>query len=89
MEMTMMKGLKLFPNPVTDELQVQYDAPQQGDVTVSVTDVTGRLRLQETFNSRSGGNLYRLRTSNLSNGIYIMQIMQDGNRVSKKFEVRK
>jgi hypothetical protein len=89
MEMTMMKGLKLFPNPVVDELQVQYDAPGQGDVTISVSDVTGRLRMQETFNSRVGGNLYRLKTSTLTNGIYIMQIIQNGSRVSKKFEVRK
>jgi len=89
MEMTMMKGLKLFPNPVVDELQVQYDAPGKGDVTISVSDVTGRLRMQETFNGRAGGNLYRLKTSTLTNGIYIMQIMQDGNRVSKKFEVRR
>jgi hypothetical protein len=89
MEMTMMKGLKLFPNPVVDELQVQYDAPGQGDVTISVSDVTGRLRMQETFNSRAGGNLYRLKTSTLTNGIYIMQIIQNGSRVSKKFEVRK
>jgi hypothetical protein len=71
------------------ELQVQYDAPEKGDVTVSVTDVTGRLRMQETFASKAGGNLYRLKTATLTNGIYIMQIMQNGNRVSKKFEVRK
>jgi hypothetical protein len=89
MEMTMMKGLKLFPNPVMHELQVQYDAPEKGDVTISITDVTGRLRMRETFNSKAGGNLYRLNTSKLNNGMYIMQIMQAGSQVSKKFEVRK
>ncbi|HLO81471.1 MAG TPA: T9SS type A sorting domain-containing protein, partial [Chitinophagaceae bacterium] len=89
MEMTMLKGLKLFPNPVMHELQVQYDAPETGDVTVSVTDITGRLRMQETFNSKAGGNLYRLNTSKLNNGMYIMQIKQNGNQVARKFEVRK
>jgi Secretion system C-terminal sorting domain len=89
MEMTMMKGLKLFPNPVMNELQVQYEAPEQGDVTVTVTDITGRLRMRETFTSRAGGNLYRLNTSRMNNGMYIMQIMQNGSQVAKKFEVRK
>jgi Secretion system C-terminal sorting domain len=84
-----MKGLKLFPNPVIDELQVQYDAPGQGDVTLSVTDITGRLRMQETYSGRSGGNVFKLNTSKLNPGLYIMQIRQNGSQVAKKFEVRK
>jgi hypothetical protein len=89
MEMTMMKGLKLFPNPVINEMQVQYEAPQTGDVTISVLDITGRLRMQETYSGRSGGNLFRLNTAKLNNGMYIMQIRQNGSQVSRKFEVRK
>jgi hypothetical protein len=89
MEMTMLKGLKLFPNPVINEMQVQYDAPENGAITISVVDITGRLRMQETYSGRSGGNLFKLNTSKLNTGMYIMQIRQNGSQVAKKFEVRR
>jgi hypothetical protein len=89
MEMAMLKGLKLFPNPVINEMQVQYDAPENGAITISVMDITGRLRMQETYSGRSGGNLFKLNTSRLNAGMYVMQIRQNGSQVTKKFEVRK
>ncbi len=89
LELTIIKGLKLFPNPVNNELQVQYDAPENGTITISVLDITGRLRMQETYSGRSGGNSFRMNTSKLSAGMYIMQIRQNGSQVSKKFEVRR
>ncbi len=88
-EVEMMKGLKLYPNPVMSELQVQYQASTIGEVTISIHDITGRLRAQEAFSSKTGMNFYKMNTDKLNNGMYIMQISQNGNQVSKKFEVRK
>jgi hypothetical protein len=88
-EAKMMKGLKLYPNPVMSELQIQYEASATGEVVIAINDITGRLRAKQTFTTKSGMNFYKINTDKLNSGMYIMQISQNGNQVSKKFEVRK
>jgi len=55
--------LKLFPNPATDEIQIQIDAQFE---TISILDITGKVMLTTTQN--------RIPVSHFGKGVYLAQI---------------
>ncbi len=56
-------GLVLFPgqpNPVSDYTDIQFSLPQSGRVSLTVTDMTGRILLDRAFEGVAGMNVIRL-----------------------------
>ena len=81
-------SLVVYPNPVEDVLAIKWDSPWNGDVSVEIFNSMGQIvqRKQET----KFGNLMELslRLGNLPDGMYIVQMTQNGHaqhaRVFKK-----
>ncbi len=71
--------VKVFPNPVKDQFNVQFGLPQSG--VLRLHNLQGQLLQEETFINRKSLN-YQLEGSG---GVYFMEIInQEGERVVQK-----
>lgn len=72
----------IYPNPVTDELVVEWNGLSNMKTQVSIRDVAGRLLQTATVTTRTGFNQLKLNTSQLSAGQYFLSLdLGDGNIV--------
>jgi len=82
-------NIQLFPNPTSGYVNLRSIGDVfQGDVHIMVSDIQGRtiLQLRENF---QGNNLVQFNMSNLTRGIYFVNIMgEDGKRAVKKLIVQ-
>jgi hypothetical protein len=85
-DVTLGVRLKVFPNPNTDYLVLQIDAPQPSDSwTYTMMDMQGRVCLQGS--TQSGETM--LSTGSLPTGQYILQVMPVGLKTIKTFSIVK
>jgi Secretion system C-terminal sorting domain len=68
-----------FPSPVSNDLTVQYSAEKNGDISLKVMDIFGRIILTENTFATEGGNISKLNLTNLAAGAYILQL-SDGQK---------
>lgn len=67
----------LFPNPVSDQVQVQINQPESAYLLASVVDITGRLVLEQGFETEKGFNTIELSLGALTPGAYILRTEDD------------
>lgn len=68
-------GLSIYPNPTNGNVTVNFFAADNEDVTVNVLDLNGRLiRSESVKNLTSGYTDYNFNTSDMNNGVYIVNI---------------
>jgi hypothetical protein len=67
-------NVKTFPNPTLSDVTVAIESPKAFEATVSILAVMGRNRLTTVHNVNIGDNRLELPTTNLSTGIYFIQI---------------
>jgi lysyl endopeptidase len=76
-------ALEAWPNPANEMLQVRYDAPVSGRVTVQLVDMTGRTVLRTETAVLGGNNALELQTGHLPAGHYLLQVM-DGQGLGQR-----
>ncbi len=75
-----MTDIKLFPNPVNEDLNISFVAGAEGEIHVQVLDLLGRLQMEQTFTSQLGENLMSLPVKPMLSGPYIL-IIKDKNQI--------
>jgi hypothetical protein len=76
--------LKVFPNPVRDELNVQINCHGKESLQIIISDLTGSIVYHENINFNCG--TLQIPIQQLSNGIYLIKLSQrNGNFVMNKF----
>lgn len=75
-EVPLRSDLRLWPNPVQDELQISFTGQAGGTVPVAVIDHTGRTVLAAAPATTAGAMTLRLSTATLAPGLYLMRIGQ-------------
>ncbi|MCB0632794.1 MAG: M4 family metallopeptidase [Lewinella sp.] len=73
------EGLKLYPNPVREQLQMELELPASDQVLIQVFDQLGHNVYSEQQSLGSGLQKISLDLGNLSGGTYVLDIRQ-GNR---------
>lgn len=63
--------IQIYPNPFTDELTIQTSGNRE--YSVELTTITGRT----VYQSKMEGNSHRINLSELSSGIYLVQMKSD------------
>lgn len=84
-EFTMIEITALFPNPAQDVLNIAYDVPVDGTISIEVYDVLGRKVLDESRIHNAGEQELRLNIANLEAGYHLLRIQKGGEQVIKKF----
>jgi hypothetical protein len=82
--------IKLYPNPVTHESVLELDLASTQKITISLLDLNGKIIRQEKKNLLVRINKISLENwiSNLTSGLYILQITDD-HGAQKSFKIEK
>lgn len=79
-------GLSLFPNPVNNELQVSALSAGETEANITITDLIGKVVLEQSMRLQPGKNNIGLPVETLVQGIYLFRLTtRDGNQVTIKF----
>lgn len=69
--------VKMFPNPVSDVLNIQYSGNPLNEMQVEIADISGkRISIQKLYAVESGQNI-SLNMSSLQKGMYICKLISD------------
>ncbi len=64
----------VYPNPASSKVTVLVDAPSKNDVTIRITDLTGRTVAQRKAVVNSGSNTFEVAIGNLVPGMYLLRL---------------
>lgn len=79
-------GVSIYPNPVSEELTVNYAVASASDVTVEVVDITGKVIATVNEGAKAqGSHTAAINTAALATGVYYANIYANGTKVTKKF----
>jgi type IX secretion system substrate protein len=67
----------IFPNPVDDILNFKISSRSSGDFDLQIISTDGRIVQKQSIDLTEGENEKSINVSNLSNGIYLIQLVHD------------
>jgi len=70
-------SITIYPNPVIDQLQINYETLKAGNVQVEIVDIQGRVLHQQTIISQNGTNHAIIPVSQLAEGLYVCRLQND------------
>ena len=76
-EITKELSLKVFPNPVKEQLNIRLESSLASQVQLSLMDIQGRVVLQEERNLNQGMNAININTQQLSKGCYLLRLQDE------------
>ena len=68
--------ITVFPNPVQDQLRIDYTLTQRADVSIQMLDLTGRIVSSQGLDQAKGNAV--IATSHLANGTYLLTLSAEG-----------
>jgi hypothetical protein len=77
--------LNVYPNPVIDNLFIEFNSEENNDIFISVIDINGRTIIKEKYSCNQGINNLTINTSNLQKGMYLCTITNSSDINSKIF----
>jgi len=78
-------NIEVFPNPVSDLLQVQLPAKQNGSANISITDATGKIVFTKPVQLSTGNNATSIPVRQLPNGVYQFTLENKEGKQTKTF----
>jgi len=77
--------LKIYPNPTSREVTIQFDLLEKQDIKISIYNIIGKLVYSESLNNSYGASAsWRIDFSELSKGMYLIQIQAGDKLINKK-----
>ena len=85
-QVSSVKDVSLFPNPASDQLNVQFELTEPSRLQFEVTDVFGKsLLMSSSTQFTTGINDKKIEIEGLGAGVYFLQIKSDGVQTVKRF----
>ena len=69
--------VKIYPNPVIDNLNVVLDSDIKGKVTIQVIDIQGKVAIFKVFEKTNFNQRFIIDLNALSKGTYLIRIQED------------
>lgn len=79
---------RVYPNPATDVLNIEVNASQASEMSISVFNIMGQNVMNKTVNISTGINRPSISTSELNSGIYFVTVKANGFENTMKFIVK-
>lgn len=76
--------IKMWPNPVTEHLNIRYSGIFRNNIRVEILDIMGKRVAEKVFTNVSGGNEIDMKTGALVTGMYVCRITSDGQIISNQ-----
>lgn len=83
-EINFTQDVKIYPNPVINELHIEITNVNSDEVTISLFALTGSLIFKESHNSNIGSLKIEKSIQNLRSGIYMLQIEAENSKKTYK-----
>ena len=77
--------LIIYPNPVKDNMKIEYQTAKSQESTVSVMNMTGQILSVQIVTSQEGRNILDLNSADFPTGSYILRIDLGDKLLSKLF----
>lgn len=86
---TPVANLNVFPNPANENMSIDFEITQSSEVNLSITDLTGK-NIQEIFAGKltSGKYNYPWSVTNIPSGLYLVNIIINGNSTRQKITIK-
>ncbi|HEY6505198.1 MAG TPA: T9SS type A sorting domain-containing protein [Chitinophagaceae bacterium] len=81
--------VQVLPNPVVNELKLVINATGNGNAVVRVMNMEGKLVLQRQVNVNRGENVITTDATHLPNGVYILQVTNEGSSATGRFLIQR
>ena len=82
------EDLNVYPNPVSDNLFLDFSMPESGNITVRLMDMTGKTVLVDAFEAALGQNKHFVNVSGLRAGMYLLQMETKTGKIIQKVLVQ-
>lgn len=76
--------IRLFPNPASGGIYIQFSNSVVSSGTVRIISVDGKELLSKTFSTDEDRNSVQVGTAHLPRGIYLLILFTDGNIITEK-----
>ena len=87
-EVDAVTGMNVYPNPANNSTLLSYNIVNEGNVALTLTDLSGKIVHTENYGSQVEGQYnVDLSTAALSNGVYFYTVTVGEKAVTKKFVV--
>jgi hypothetical protein len=73
----------IFPNPASSNINVMIDAPVKDNVTIIITDVSGRILKTQKAVINSGTNTFDVGIGEMASGMYMLKVICESNCETK------
>ena len=83
-----LSGMKLYPNPATDNVTVAFAATESANATLSIYNLMGQQVYAESIVVNEGNNMVRINTSAFQAGVYMVNIKTNKGTSTQKLIVK-
>jgi hypothetical protein len=88
-ELMGLSNLTIYPNPASETAVISFDNTLGNSFDIQLIDQLGRVIMSHNNIQSIGSNMVNVDLTNLSDGIYSIQLKSDQNTISKRLIVRK
>jgi hypothetical protein len=81
--------INVYPNPVSDKMNVQYFEEGNKQIIANVYNSLGQKVVTQSNTTIDGENNISIDVNNLSNGIYILELVGTEERKVQRFTIQK
>lgn len=74
----------LYPNPATDKVNLEVVVTKPLNITLSITDITGKKVAEQNFGTVSSTRYLTIPTNQLAPGIFMLNITSDGLHLANR-----
>jgi len=75
----------IYPNPATNDVNIELTSTSEKDVVIKIYDVTGRLMSETNKHLSNGKQTVKLSVETLTDGIYNIDMIDGQNTIRNKF----
>ncbi len=83
-EETVYDNLKVYPNPSTGMLNINFDVEKANNLKVVISNINGQIVYQENVNALNGVYKNSIDLSDQAKGVYLLSIISDKGKTDKK-----
>ncbi len=79
----------LYPNPADDHADLSFGNQKISNASVAISDLAGRTVFHAAIGDQKPGSIYRINTTGLHEGIYILQVISGDIKTTRKLIVNR
>jgi len=83
------QGFGMFPNPANSKLTIEVEQESDSDAQIVLMDASGRVVLEENVLFVRGTNQHSIDLESLSNGVYLVRLLNGESASTRKLIIQK